>query len=306
MDLSVIVPTLNAREQLASTLDALGEAAPSAEVIVVNGPSADGTSGMVRDHEAADVLLELSERNLNASRNAGIAIASGEHVAFVGQDTQLESGWVDAVEQAVEDGADVVTGPVHRRVSGGVTTESLEEQTFGSRTVRFFDGGNVVFEKSVIDTLDGFDEYLHTGGARDAAHRVAGIDASVAWNSDAVVLREEQDDIIHRVGENDPATVHGLKYRSLAYRLVKNYGMGARVVLRLLRYMVGEGITEAWGVLRGDGKPSAWLGNGRAVAANTMMGVQDGLGARVADRSPRRNPNGVSQTRNRPVARYDL
>lgn len=306
MDLSVVVPTLNAREQLASTLDALGESAPSAEVIVVNGPSADGTTGMVRDHEAADVLLELSERNLNASRNAGIAVASGDHVGFVGQDTQLESGWVDAVEQAVADGADVVTGPVHRRVSGGVTTESLEERTFGSRTVRFFDGGNVVFEKSVIDTLDGFDEYLHTGGARDTAHRVAGIDASVTWESDAVVLREEQDDIIHRVGENDPATVHGLKYRSLAYRLVKNYGMGARVVLQLLRYMIGEGITEAWGVIRGEGKPSAWLGNGRAVAANTMMGIQDGLGARVADRSPRRNPNGVSQTRNRPVARYDL
>ena len=306
MRLSVVVPTLNAREQLAATLSALGSAAPDAEVVVVNGPSADGTSGMVREHDAADVLLELSERNLNAARNAGIKVASGDLVAFVGQDTQLEDSWVAAVTEAIEEGADVVTGPVHRRVSGGVTTESLEEHTIGSRTVRFFDGGNVVFTKAVLDSLDGFDEYLHTGGARDAAHRLAGLGATVAWEPAAVVLREEQDDVIHRVGDDDPATVEGLKYRSLGYRLAKNYGLRVRIVGRLLRHLIGEGLSEAWGVLRGEGRPSTWLGTGRAVTTNSVMGVQDGLAARVADRSPKRNPNGVSSTRNRPVARYNL
>jgi glycosyltransferase involved in cell wall biosynthesis len=306
MSLSVIVPTLNARERLASTLDALAAVAPSAEVVVVNGPSADGTTGMVREHGAADVLLELSERNLNASRNAGLAVASGDRVGFVGQDTQIEAGWLEAVESRLDGGADVVTGPVHRRVSGGVTTESLEERSVGGRSVRFFDGGNVVFDRSAIESLDGFDEYLHTGGARDAAHRVAGLGLAVEWEPEAVVLREEQDDIIHRVGEDDPATVTGLKYRSLAYRLVKNYGLGVRTVGRLLQHIVGEGLSEAWRVLRGEGKASTWIGSGRSVASNTMMGIQDGLGARVADHSPRRNPNGVSQTRNQPVARYDL
>ncbi|NIS29964.1 MAG: glycosyltransferase, partial [Actinobacteria bacterium] len=44
MDLSVVVPTLNAEEALADCLDALADAAPDAERIVVDGPSADGTS----------------------------------------------------------------------------------------------------------------------------------------------------------------------------------------------------------------------------------------------------------------------
>ena len=53
MQLSVVVPTLNARDRLAATLDGLASHAPDAEVVVVNGPSADGTTGMVRDR--ADV-----------------------------------------------------------------------------------------------------------------------------------------------------------------------------------------------------------------------------------------------------------
>lgn len=306
MRLSVVVPTLNAREQLASTLDAIADVAPDAQLIVVNGPSADGTTGMVRDHGAADVLLELSERNLNAARNAGIKEAVGDRIAFVGQDTQLEETWPEAVERGIENGADVVTGPIHRRVNGGVTTESLEERSIGSRTVRFFDGGNVVFTRETLDSLDGFDEYLHTGAARDAAHRLAGMGRTVAWEPEAVVLRQEQDDVIHRVGDDEPGTVQGLKFRSLGYRLAKNYGLRLGVVARMARYMVGEAVSEAWGVLRGESRASTWFGTGRAVTTNSVMGVQDGLAARVADRSPRRNPNGVSSRRNRPVARYDV
>lgn len=308
MHLSVVVPTLNARDQLADTLDALAAGAPEAELIVVNGPSADGTSGMVREHEAVDVLLELSERNLNAARNAGIAVATGDFVGFIGQDTQIESSWIEAVEEAMSGDAnvDAVTGPVHRRVSGGVTTESVDELTIGSTAVRFFDGGNVVFTREAIDALDGFDEYLHTGAARDAAHRLAGMGREVAWEPEAVVLREERDDIRHRVGDDDAATVHGLKFRALGYRLAKNYGLGVSNVVQLLRHMVADALSEGWSVLRGEGKASTWFGSGRAVITNTGMGVQDGLAARVADRSPRRNPNGVSSRRSRPVARYDL
>ncbi|MFB6196694.1 MAG: glycosyltransferase family 2 protein [Halobacteriaceae archaeon] len=41
MDLSVVVPTLNSRDRLVECLNALGERAPDAEVIVVNGPSTE-------------------------------------------------------------------------------------------------------------------------------------------------------------------------------------------------------------------------------------------------------------------------
>lgn len=306
MDLSVVVPTLNARDRLPASLDALEECAPDAEVVVVNGPSSDGTSGMVRGHSAPDVLLELSERNLNTARNAGIAAATGDVIGFVSHDSQISEDWVDVVASAIDDGADVVTGPVHRRVDGGHTTESLETSSIGSRTVRYFDGGNVAFTRATIEALDGFDQYLHTGAARDAAHRLAGLDARIAWAADMVVLREETDDVFHRIGDDDEATVLGLKYRSLAYRLAKNYGFGPSFVRSIVRDPLEEAVTQAWDVIRGDASPSQWFVTGSNVLRNIAQGTQDGLSARVHDRSPTRNPNGVSTQTQRPVARYSL
>ncbi|CQH48634.1 probable glycosyltransferase, type 2 [Halobacterium hubeiense] len=305
MDLSVVVPTLNGRDVLAASLDALAAHAPDAEVIVVNGPSVDGTSGMVRDHDAVDLLLEVSERNLNASRNAGIAAADGDVVAFVGQDSQIREGWVAAVEAALDDGADAVTGPVHRRVEGGVTTESVETASVAGRHVTFFDGGNVAFVRDALDALDGFDEYLQTGAARDAAHRLAGMDREVVWGADAVVLREAKDDIRHRLPEDAEESAWGLKYRSLAYRLVKNYGFGARIAARIVKYAVGDAFSVGGDVLRGDAKLSEWAAAGSAVVPNVWTGSQDGMSARMADRTSRRNPNGVSARMDRTMVRHD-
>ena len=305
MDVSVVVPTLNGRDALAASLDALATHAPDAEVIVANGPSADGTSGLARDHDATDVLLELSERNLNASRNAGIGVASGDVVAFVGQDSRIRAGWFDGVEDAFEAGADAVTGPIHRRVEGGVTTESIEQTTVCGRDVTYFDGGNVAFTRQAVDALDGFDEYLQTGAARDAAHRLAGMGRTTVWKPETVVLREEKDDIVHRLPEDAEQSAWGLKYRALGYRLAKNYGMSARIAFRVARFAVGDAVSMGTGVLRGNAKPSAWASAGAAMVPSTWFGAQDGMNARMADRSPRRNPNGVSSRMDRAMVRYD-
>src|SRR6056297_1667959 len=128
MDLSVVVPTLNGRDRLAASLDSLAEHVPDAEVVVVNGPSADGTTGMVRDREDVAVLVELSDRTLNVARNAGIEAASGDAIAFLGYDLVVESSWRDAVEAGLAE-ADAVTGPVHQALRVGKTTEDPERQT---------------------------------------------------------------------------------------------------------------------------------------------------------------------------------
>src|SRR6056297_738215 len=102
MDLSVVVPTLNGRDRLAACLDALAADAPDAEVVVVNGPSSDGTTGMVRDRDDVDVLVEISERNLNVARNAGVQAAGGDVVAFLRYDLAVEDGWAEAILESVE------------------------------------------------------------------------------------------------------------------------------------------------------------------------------------------------------------
>ncbi|SDM10014.1 Glycosyl transferase family 2 [Halogranum gelatinilyticum] len=298
MTLSVVVPTLNGRDQLAASLDSLAARAPDAEVIVVNGPSADGTTGMVRDRDDVDVLVEISARTLNVARNAGIEVASGDAVAFLGHDLVVEESWADAIRAGLDE-AHVVTGPTHQTLQGGMTTDELEERDIANRHVTYFNGGNVAFRARTLKRLDGFDEYLETGGARDAAHRLGGIDARVTWGAGMCVRREYEAD--GGVTERD----WGWKYRALAYRLVKNYGLRPTVARRTLVHAAEDAYSAARGVLRGDGTPTGWLGNGRDVVVGITTGGSDGFVARSRDRTSSRNPHGVSKRADRAVARYD-
>ncbi len=134
MELSVVISTLNDREQLLSCLDAVSNRTPdSTELIVVNGPSSDGTTGMVRQRSDIDVLVEISERNPNVSRNAGLEAATGDVVAFLNGEYAVERGWYSAIKRTLEgtdDGADQPTADV---VSGPVTGENRFDRSIPER-----------------------------------------------------------------------------------------------------------------------------------------------------------------------------
>lgn len=295
MEISVVVPTLNGRDQLGGCLDALAEHVPDAEVVVVNGPSADGTTGMVSDRGDVETLVEIADRNVNAARNAGLEAATGDTIALLRFDRVVDDGWLDAVQAGLSDGADVVTGPTR------TTLEGLEEpaQSIAGRSVTFCNGENVVFSRSAVEALDGFDEYLEVGGSRDASHRLAGLEFEVEWVPEMSVHSQFGAD----GGELD--TDRRARYRSLAYQLVKNYGLRPSVVARSLRDAGADAVSAARSVLDGEGQFTSWFGHGRAATAGLAVGAKDGWRARRHDRSRRRNPNGISARADRVVQRYD-
>ena len=349
MDLSVVVPTLNGRDRLAGCLDALAAHAPDAEVVVVNGPSADGTTGMVRDRDDVDVLVETSDRTVNVARNAGIEVATGDAVALVDFDHRIGASWVEAARSGLER-RDVVTGPVRDVSHADPTDETTREggtagddgasgndesvgtgenagndrdaandrdvgndrdagddgperRTVGGRDVTYFAGGNVVFRRETLRDLDGFDEYLHTGGARDAAHRLANTGREVGWESELATIRKPPSRTAADGGSE--SRDWGWKYRSLAYRLFKNYGIRPMVFARTGVNATTDAVSVARDVVRGDATPSGWVGNGRDVVVGIVSGSSDGMIARAKDRSPARNPNGISKRADRAVAKYD-
>lgn len=297
MDVSVVVPTLNDREELVGCLDALATEGPH-EVVVVNGPSTDGTSGMVRDREDVDVLVEIDDRNVNVARNAGIDRSRGAAVAFVDPTMSVESGWLDAVVASLSDGL-AVTGPTHEQLDTGVATDTAETRRIRGRHVTYFNGGNVAFSTDVLRTLDGFDEYLVVGGARDLAHRIAGLGTEVDWSAEMCVSMETAAD------GGRPDLYWRLRYRSLAYRLSKNYGVHPTVPLRTLRHAIDDAGVAFRDVARGEAKPTVWFGNGRDVFLGSARGFADGLRARYTDRTPKRNPRGLSSRADRAVSVHD-
>lgn len=297
MELSVVVSTLNNREQLLSSLDALQMRTPSdTEIIVVNGPSSDGTTGVVRARSDVDVLVEISERNPNVSRNAGFESATGDVVAFLDGEYVVEAGWFDALADAIENDADVVTGPV-TGADGAVDEEPTH--SVAARGVAYIEGDNAAFDRTALEALDGFDEYLTADGARDCAHRVAGLGFDVAWTPGMAA----RSDVGADGGRLDPDW--GGTYRSLSYRLTKNYGPRPTVLARTIGSAVRDGVTAVHGLLTGEETPTGWFGNGVDVVTNTAGGFRDGLHARYADRSTRRNPNGISTRHDRAVRIYD-
>jgi glycosyltransferase involved in cell wall biosynthesis len=298
MQLSVVVPTLNARDELADCLEALADHAPNAVLMVANGPSADGTTGMVQSRDDVDVLIEIADRTINAARNAGIDRAEGDAIALVNHTLSITDGWREAVDAGLRTN-DAMTGPTHTQLRVGLETEDVESQEIAGRTVTYFNRGNVAFRREPLFDLDGFDEYLEIGGARDLAHRLAGAGYTVGWDEDICVREEVGADGGQR--ERD----WGWKYRSLAYRLVKNYGVRPTVFRRLLAHAGSEGMTELRRVLRDGGQLSWWLGTGREVLLNMARGITDALGARRRDDFPRRNPSGRSARADRAVTVYD-
>lgn len=301
MELSVIVPTLNDRERLLTCLDALASRLPSAvEVVVVNGPSSDGTTGVVRDRDDVDVLVEVSERNRNVARNAGIGVAGGDVIAFVGDAYVVAPSWYDALETAVGTGADVVSGPV----SGGPDQSATSPQAVAGRSIDDIAGDNVAFDRTVLERLDGFDENLSVGGVRDCAYRLATLDVTVAWRPELRVRSEfSVDGGRIDTGWNDGGW--GDQYWATAYTLGKNHGVHPTVVTRPLGSAIRDGIANARRVLGGDETPTDWLQNGIAVATSTVRGLADGLRARRADDPPSRNPAGLSTRHDRAVRVYE-
>jgi glycosyltransferase involved in cell wall biosynthesis len=324
MQLSVVVPTLNGRTQLAACLDALG-AVFEGEVVVVNGPSADGTTGMVRERDDVAVLVEVADRNLNVARNAGIEHASGTHVAFVGYDRTVEPGWYDAlaagfgVDSRGDGRAHVVAEGYPSRESrdvGAVTGPTRwtneesdpESRTIAGREVTYFDGSNVAFTHAALAETDGFDEYLLTGGARDLAHRLAAREYDVRWSEgmavgDGVDLDSPSVPRAISDGGRTERDWHW-KYRALAYRLVKNYGLRPTTARRLLFHAGDDALSGLVGVVRGEATPTNWVANGRDVLSGSLHGNGSGLAARWRSRGLR-NPNGLSGRSDRAVAVHD-
>jgi rSAM/selenodomain-associated transferase 2 len=96
--LSVVIPALNAASGLPGTLAALGDA--PAEILVVDGGSADGTGGIAAQ---AGARVVESPRGRGVQLAAGAAAAAGPWLLLLHADTRLAPGWAGAVREAMGD-----------------------------------------------------------------------------------------------------------------------------------------------------------------------------------------------------------
>ena len=113
-DLSVIVPSFNARRTIVACLEALRaqRTEHTFEVIVVDSGS-DGTAELIRERFPEVTLIHSAERLFpGGARNAAIAAAQADIVANVDADCVAEPDWVDQILAAHSSPSPVIAGPV--------------------------------------------------------------------------------------------------------------------------------------------------------------------------------------------------
>lgn len=106
MRISIVVPVYNERAVVCGFLEEmeqlLGSGRRTAEVVLVDGGSDDGTVGLAR---RAGWPVHAAERGRAVQMNEGARRASGDLLLFLHADTRLPPGALDRVHRAVERGA---------------------------------------------------------------------------------------------------------------------------------------------------------------------------------------------------------
>jgi GT2 family glycosyltransferase len=100
--LSIVIPNWNGWHFLPTCLDSLArQTVAPLEVIVVDNASADGSQANLQAQYPWVKLVALSEnRGFTGACNAGIEAASGDLIALLNNDTEVDCGWVAAVTDA--------------------------------------------------------------------------------------------------------------------------------------------------------------------------------------------------------------
>lgn len=172
---SIVICTYNRRLYLERLLDYLSyQTNSNFEIIVVDGPSNDGTKEFLDTWSGRIKIRHNPERNLSKSRNMGIECSSSEIVAFIDDDAIPFDDWVENILRAYNSRPLTTAGlggPVYYAGSFWFQAKDNAINKFGEAIVnietdrigkdgwlRYNTGTNATFRKCALVSINGFDE----------------------------------------------------------------------------------------------------------------------------------------------------
>lgn len=208
---SVIVVTYNNIELTKACLASLEEHTnhENLEIIVVDNASSDGTPTLLNDWvsqgENRKIILNDDNRGFAAGNNLGLAIADGEYLVLLNNDTFVTPGWVRTLYRHLERNKSIgIIGPVTNNIGNEakiqISYQNMDEMLVESakythrhigklqniQTAAFF---CVMFSRQIYETVGPLDEAFGRGFFEDDDYcrRVEQIGLSIACAEDVFI-----------------------------------------------------------------------------------------------------------------------
>jgi GT2 family glycosyltransferase len=202
----VVVCAYNAAETLDECLTSLEQLTyADFEVLVVNDGSRDRTGDIARQHPACR-LIDLEHGGLSVARNAGLAAATGEIVAYTDADVRVDPHWLTYLVQPFVTRDVVAAGGLSlpppdspwmahcvARSPGGPTHVLLDD-----RIAEHVPGCNLAIRSEALRAIGGFNPiYLRAGDDVDVCWRLQAeggkiefVSAAVVWHHHRASIRD--------------------------------------------------------------------------------------------------------------------
>ena len=193
---SVVVCAYNAADTIDECLTSLDKLTyPDTEVIVVDDGSRDATADIVKGYSGVRIV-ELTNGGLSTARNAGLAAATGEIIAYTDADVRVDPDWLTYLVQPLLT-SDVagVGGPnivpaddpwvsqCVARAPGGPTHVMLDD-----RIAEHVPGCNMAFRRDALLAVDGFNPvYVRAGDDVDICWRLQAKKLEIGFAPSALV-----------------------------------------------------------------------------------------------------------------------
>lgn len=211
MEIAVVVVTLGGTPLLERCVRAVGGGALRPRRLVVVDQGAAGLEPRLREWlKGSGVELEhlaVAPMGVSRARNAGVAAAAEDHLAFTDDDCVPDPDWLaalaHAVEQATADGASGRVLPLEDDRPGRIAVSSrtdMRPRVFrpdgGEAPWEVGTGGNLLLRRAIFDRVGGFDEEFGPGARFRAAEDVELLErllragATLAYTPRAVVHHE--------------------------------------------------------------------------------------------------------------------
>lgn len=234
---SVVICTLNRGDHLDRCLDYLEKSySNNFEVIVVNGPSTDNTSDVLKKWSHLIKVFDNPVKNLSISRNIGIKAASGDLVAFIDDDAIPFFDWFENLVNYFNSTHSFVAGaggPTYYAGTLNFQARDIFVDHFGSGIVdpndnikndpeynRTLLGTNSVFRRDYLIECGGFDEeYDYFLDETDLCFRLIKNGFSINHCADAYLRHEfaQSENRTNKYGYNWYSIVKNTVYFALTY-----------------------------------------------------------------------------------------